>query len=188
MRATLALGTVLLLLLLAGSVPMLQESLLLERNSVFRGQVWRLLSGHFVHVSRLHMLANLAGVSLLLAWAWQAHRMKEVLVFLLAGSPILGTILLAGGSNWYAGLSGMLHGAAVLLLFTLPGKLRLTGFAILLAKLIWQQWFMPSAYLPGAQVPIALAAHWWGSALGLAFHQYLQFVRSHRNRGHPQLF
>ena len=37
-----------------------------QRNDILSGQLWRLVSGHFVHVTWLHLILNLAG--LIVVW------------------------------------------------------------------------------------------------------------------------
>lgn len=170
-RYLLALGvSLLVILLVVGSIAALQSALILDRESILRGQVWRLLTGHFVHVDMVHLTTNLAGASVVALWAWRAHYVGPILLFVAICAPILGILLLMLGANWYAGLSGILHGAIVLLILQLPIKLRIIGIALVLIKLVWQTWFGGSEALLSSGAPVSLASHWLGAGLGLGFY------------------
>ena len=54
-----------LLIQLAGNAA--QSALRFERQSIVAGDLWRLLSGHLVHLGWTHLLLNLAGLALV--WA-----------------------------------------------------------------------------------------------------------------------
>ena len=146
-----------------------REVLRFERTAVYGGEVWRLLSGHFVHLGWSHFALNAAG--LLLIWYLVANRFSVatwivVVIVAIAGIDV-GFWLLQPQLQWYVGLSGLLHG---LLAAGVVGGLRagqkdawLLG-TILVAKLGYEQLFGPvpgSAESTGGAVIVA--AHLYGA-------------------------
>lgn len=167
----LAVGVV-AVLLQAGGDPV-RELLAYTRDGVAAGQLWRLLSNHFVHLGWAHMWLNLAGLGLV-AWlvggAFDWRRWLAV-----AGITALviatGFWFLYPELAWYVGLSGLEHG---LLVAGLYGRVRqldkeslvLLGFV--LAKLAWEQ--LGGGPLPGSEATsggtVIVNAHLYGAAGG----------------------
>jgi rhomboid family GlyGly-CTERM serine protease len=83
-----------------------------QHGAVDAGQPWRVLSAHFVHMSLLHALANLAGLALVIELLGASVRPAEAVVILLASAlAIIGALALFNPTiQWYAGLSGAVHG------------------------------------------------------------------------------
>lgn len=102
---------------------------------------WRLLTGHLVHLGWAHLAMNLAGLAVL--WALLAPVMRprhwSVVALACAAGVSLGLLAFSPGVDWYAGLSGVLHGiaaaGAVAGLRAMPATagLLLAGLAIKLA-------------------------------------------------------
>lgn len=155
-------------MVLAWAMPGLQASLILEREAVQAGQLWRLWSGHLVHINGAHLAMNLVGAAILVAWSWRLRLLGPMLAFFALAAPVLGLLLLATGATWYAGLSGLLHGAFVVLAMRMPWRYAAIGLLAILAKLAWQQWWGGHQAL-GDGTPILLASHWLGAMLGLVF-------------------
>ncbi len=136
---------------------------------------WRWLSGAFVHWTPAHAAANAAG-ALVLAWVgWRAGLPAYAAWAWLAALPLAQAgLLLHGGLNEVAGLSGLLHaGVAVLVLQLLqaPGRDRWVGAAIglgLLVKLGLEQPWGPAlrAEALWGAMPVAPWAHTIGAAAG----------------------
>ena len=148
-----------------------RELLRFERAAIAAGEIWRLLSGHFVHLGWSHAALNTAG--LLLIWYLVSGR------FTATSWLIVGTLAIAGIDvgfwflqpqlQWYVGLSGLLHG---LLAAGVVAGLR-TGqrdawllAAILVVKLGYEQLIGP---VPGSVEStggtVIVAAHLYGDAL-----------------------
>jgi rhomboid family GlyGly-CTERM serine protease len=164
--------------LLLGSVPALQPYLILEDASVFKGQIWRLFTGHFVHLGKSHLVMNLVACLAIFVWAWRIDRVKTTSIFVLICCPVLGAILIAGGTTWYAGLSGILHGALVLLIMQMPVRILVLGMAIVFTKLAWQYFMNGQQLVLEPSTPVSQASHWLGVLLGLIFHFiYVRFTR-----------
>ncbi|OCW97492.1 rhombosortase [Alishewanella sp. HH-ZS] len=153
--------------------PAWQHALEYNQTMIWRGELWRLLSGQLLHSNVYHLLMNLAGLAVLmilhgrlpgrLAVGWQ------LLLLLLATA--LALLLLAPEIDIYVGLSGMLHG---LLCYGAVADLRQgyrSGMLILIgvsAKLALEQWQGPDPVL-GAQIgaEVAIDAHLLGALCGV---------------------
>ncbi|MEH6447124.1 MAG: rhombosortase [Oleispira sp.] len=156
--------------------PISSDWLMFDRAAIDKGQVWRLFSAHFVHLSPTHMFGNAMGIVLL---AYIAGRDLNNLVGLLL---LAWCVLVVGfGLYWYAdylqryvGLSGVLHG--LLLVAPFVSKFysrRIAGcfLVVIVAKVIWEQ---SSFYDDMAMVGmiggrVETNAHLLGTIAGLVF-------------------
>ncbi len=143
------------------------------RHEILAGQVWRMLTAHFVHANFLHGLLNLTAFGIIMhsfghklgLWQWLvcgALCCLVISVALLLFSPsVLG----------YAGLSGVLHGLFALgavMCFFADSRLYGVALAALVVKLVHEQ-------LPGFDVhymaevtggAVIVDAHLYGSVAG----------------------
>lgn len=146
-----------------------------EREALADGQWWRALSGHFVHLGRVHAALNLGGlVALLLlcpkrlrAFEW----MRRIGVLTLAVSALL--YVAAPTVDRYVGLSGVLHGLFVLGLVPMAregDRVAMACLLLLVLKLAWEQIVGPSLdeerLIGGAVVTLA---HLFGTLAALAY-------------------
>ena len=122
------------------------DALVLDRDAVLGGQLWRLWSGHWVHLDARHAAINLAAL---------------VLMALIAAL----LLLTAQDLQWYAGLSGLLHGWAAWLLLRRGGGVATSGALLLAGKLVWEQ-VAPAA--DASAFPVIHAAHVIGALVGAA--------------------
>lgn len=159
-------------------------SLRYDRAAILDGQLWRLLSGHLVHLGLPHLVMNLAGLALiwmlvghlLTPWQWAG-------VAVVCGLGVSGGLLAFNPElAWYVGLSGVLHG---LLVCGCLADLR-TGrrsawllLALVWAKLIWEQVAGP---LPGSEAgaggAVIVDAHLYGGLAGILAAAVLQQKKS----------
>ena len=151
----------------------LNEALSWDRGALAGGQLWRFLSGHFVHLGWSHLLLNLAGLALI-AWivgrAWD--RLGWLLVSLVSIAVIgVGFWTLNPRLEWYVGLSGLLHGllAAGLVVGIARRETESIVLAVLVAgKLAWEQFAGP---LPGSEGAsggaVIVDAHLYGAVGGI---------------------
>lgn len=148
-----------------------------QRGAVSDGQLLRVLSAHFVHLSLWHACANLAGLALVIELLGASVRPVEaVLLMLVSGWVIVaGLAVLSPAVGWYAGLSGVVHGlwAGLAILgwrrqakFWLPPA---ALAALVLKLLLWP------ATLRG--LPVVPQSHWYG-AIGGATAALLMLARS----------
>lgn len=142
-----------------------------QRAEILHGQLWRLLSGHLLHLGGAHLLLNLCGLGLV--WALFARELSGLVgwrVLLCSALGVsLGLLLFDPDLVWYVGLSGVLHGlfaaGAVRLWRERPTEAALM-LTVLAGKLLWEQLLGP---LPGTSAvaggPVVVDAHLFG-ALG----------------------
>lgn len=157
-----------------------------DRSDVADGELWRLLSAHFVHLDVSHLLLNLAGLLLVWVLVGRACRPLEWAIVLFASIVAIdaGFWWLLPGLDWYVGLSGALHG---LFVAGLVGNVRerplesaLLGVAVS-AKLACEQF---GGSLPGTSEFVAGAviteAHLYGAIGGLLAALLLVAIRAAR--------
>ncbi len=162
-----------------------QEALRYDRVWIGQGEGWRLLSGHFVHLSWSHLLLN--SVGLLLVW-FLVGRNYDWRSWLLVIAVILCVMdlafwFLSPELYWYVGMSGMLHG---LLLAGIAARLPRVDaetailLILLVLKIGWEQYGGP---VPGSETtsggPVVVDAHLYG-ALGGALGGLLLRIRVRR--------
>ncbi len=162
--------TVFCILLEAAGV---RDLLAYDRAALGSGQMWRLLSGHFVHLGWTHSILNLAGLALVVwlvgtvfSWSRWLYIGFVSIAAIDAGLWLFNTDL-----DWYVGLSGLLHGllAAGLLPRLLQRDRESMVLAVfVLAKLVWEQVGGP---LPGSESTsggtVIVDAHLYGVIGGL---------------------
>lgn len=140
-------------------------------------QAWRLWTAAFVHLSTLHLVANLGATALVAAWGWVAQAPRGLALAWALSWP-LGHALLAAqpALRHYGGLSGVLHGGvaavALWLLLARPGRARALGAAVLAGlavKLVLEDPLGPALRAaPGWDIVIAPLAHTAGAVAALA--------------------
>lgn len=138
---------------------------------------WRLVTAAWVHLSRLHLLANLAGCALVAALGVVAGCGARAATAWALAWPLTHLALLAQPAlTRYAGLSGVLHAAVAVAVVQLlrggRGARRAVGAALaagLLLKLVLEApWQGPLRQVPGWDIAIAPAAHAAGALAGLS--------------------
>ncbi len=144
-----------------------------DRDALEAGQLWRLVSGHFVHLGWSHLWLNLAGLALV---AWLVGQAFDWLGWVYVGFVSIAAIdagfwFLYRDLGWYVGLSGLLHGllAAGLLRGVAVRDREAVILAVFVtAKLVWEQVVGP---LPGSESTsggaVIVDAHLYGALGGL---------------------
>ncbi len=160
------------LALLAGGEA-IREGLRYERTAVAAGEVWRLLSGHFVHLGPSHFALNMAGLGLVWYLVGDAiGRYQWLAVTAISVVTIdLGLWFFNPELQWYVGLSGVLHGLLVAGLVASASRERKEAIAVAIivaAKIAWEQFSGP---LPGSEASsggaVIVDAHLYGAIAGL---------------------
>lgn len=185
---TLGLGGLMVLL---GLFPSMTEPLLqFDRARVVQGEWWRLLSGQLVHYGIYHLAMNVAALLLcgyVLLRDLSLPSYASLLLITAVGVG-LGIQTLSPDLDFYAGLSGVLHGLIVAgLLLGLREAPIFNGIALLLlvGKLVQEQsadFDTSHALLP---VPVAVDAHAYGAVAGLIFALVLLLINRLRTPKSP---
>ncbi len=162
--------------LLAGFSP--ANTLVWQREALSNGECWRLLSTHLVHLSPRHLMMNVLGLWLAMelpcATLTSAQWMSLCMVSALGVSLLL--LLLQPQLQWYAGLSGVLHGlwsggAAYRWIVERKNLFLLVLLALFARLTIGGQ--------VSAEFSVIAEAHWYGAFSGLL---WLALTRLHERR------
>ncbi|HSO99978.1 MAG TPA: rhombosortase [Thioalkalivibrio sp.] len=162
------------------------EALRLEQG-LWLEQPWRLITGQLMHLGWAHLAMNLAVLGVvwlilarhLTAWQWW-------LAVLICGAGVnLGLLAFSTSTDWYVGLSGILHG--LLAAGALVGLRREPMLALLLVglavKLAWEQLTGQdpgTAQLIGGAVVVD--AHLYGALAGTAWAGLLSCLKTTEKR------
>jgi rhomboid family GlyGly-CTERM serine protease len=144
-----------------------------DRADIAAGELWRLATGHFVHLGSTHLLLNIAGLAVVwLLIGTGFTQVGWVLVTALSVALIdLGFWFLDPGLQWYVGMSGLLHALLVAGIISqireAPGESTALGLLVA-AKITWEQVAGP---LPGSEIsaggPVVVDAHLYGALAGI---------------------
>lgn len=154
------------------------ETWLYDRDAIGRGELWRLLTGHWVHSDTAHLAWNL-GALLALGWILEVRRCFLLVPGLLAGTLGVDLMLWWGlpELNQYCGMSGVLNTLLLLVMASLwqrstAGPLAIIGL-LSLAKILAELWLgqallthtawasVPQAHLAGWLTGLAVLAAGW---------------------------
>lgn len=137
-----------IIMALAGVIMMLPDAvadgLMYQRPAILEGQVWRLLTAHWVHLDRAHLLINIAGLAAVILVLGRFLSLASLLLATALGGLMvgLGLLVMATEIDWYVGLSGLISGIWATAAIRGVLKRDWLGFAaiaLLAAKLVWEQ-------------------------------------------------
>jgi rhomboid family GlyGly-CTERM serine protease len=158
----------LLLLPLLGGEP-LRLAWRYQRDAVGAGEVWRLVTAHFVHLDATHALLNALGLVLLwglFARVWSPRQwLFAVLLSLIAIDA--GFWFLSPRLQWYVGASGLLHGifaCGCIAMLRQRDWIGAVATVVFIAKLVWEQRVGPMPFEESGTV--VTVAHLYGAAGG----------------------
>ena len=143
-----------------------------DRDGIMAGEIWRLITAHFVHLGWKHLAMNIAGLILiwLLFGRLLSNRNWAVLIMVNALFISIGFLVLNKDLNWYVGLSGVLHGMFVCgaIASIVSGyRAEIALLLAVVAKLIWEQL---QGAVPGsasfAGGDVVVDAHLYGAIIG----------------------
>lgn len=145
-----------------------------DREGIGSGELWRLFTGHFVHLGWPHFALNGAGLALvwfLVGDAFDRHRWILISAISILTMD-LGLWIFDPELIWYVGLSGLLHGilaAGLVERLRKPEKETIVLTLLLVAKLVWEQLIGP---LPGSEGTaggmVVVDSHLFGALGGAA--------------------
>lgn len=167
--ALLAACLVLLLPALGGDAARL--ALRYDRAALASGELWRLLSAHWVHLSFRHALVNVVGLALLWALFARDYSPRQWLLITLAAIVAIdaGLWLWDSTIEWYVGSSGVLHGYLAAGTLAHLRRREPDGWilaALLAGKLAYEHLVGPMPFSGSASVVVD--AHLFGVAGGSA--------------------
>lgn len=139
----------------------------------FGTQLWRLWTGHWVHLGWTHYALNVIAL-LCLPLVLPYSRVKQVLLLLLLLPPLMSVLLYYWhpALTYYAGLSGVLHGLYVAMALLQLFRAQERGIALILlglivGKIAYEQWQGDSQTAALIGYPVIIDAHLYGALLGM---------------------
>lgn len=104
-------ASVALLILLTALIPdAFLETFYLETNKVLDGEIWRIITGQFLHSNNAHMGMNIAGLALVWALHGDHYHSHQFWILSVAGMLFVGLLVtLFSEYGIYTGFSGVLH-------------------------------------------------------------------------------
>lgn len=165
--------------------PVSSTWLMFDRSAINSGQLWRLFSGHFVHLSPMHMFGNALGV-ILLGYIAGKYLNNKLGVFLLAWCVLVVGIGLYGYADYlqrYVGLSGVLHGLLLVAPFVskfYSRRIACAFFVVIVSKVTWEQssFYDDMAMLNMIGGRVEANAHLLGVVAGIVFLIFYYFSRN----------
>jgi rhomboid family GlyGly-CTERM serine protease len=154
-----------------------------EGQAIESGELWRLVTGHLVHIGIGHLWPNLAATALIgLLFEGVFRNSDWVRVGAASAAAIdFGLYALEPQVSWYVGLSGVLHGyvaAGALALLARRDKLGVVLAIGVAAKLIFEQVVGPVPFTAeSVGGPVVVAAHLYGVVGGLLAEAAVQVAR-----------
>ncbi len=152
-----------------------------DRAGLDQGELWRLLTGHLVHLGWPHYWLNATALLLLSLLFGRLFSLAGwgLITVVSVAAVDLGLWFLEPSLHWYVGLSGVLHGfpaaAAVGLFRVRPVEAGVVA-GLLAAKLLYENLLGP---MPGSEAvsggAVVVAAHLYGAAGGAAAALILRF-------------
>jgi len=162
------------------------ELLRFQHDALATGEIWRLVTGHWVHLNMMHLVLNAAGAALIaLLFAEELMPIDWLAAVTFMALFSSGALLLRNPNvEWYVGLSGVLHGlmlTGALLLWHSHKTLATLICIVVIAKLAHEQWaggepatakLINGTIVVDAHLYGAIAGVIWGT-LRLALHRFL---------------
>lgn len=154
-----------------GILQFFQQQFIYQYDVLF-SQLWRIWTGHWVHVGWIHYLLNILAFACL-PFLFPHIRQRYLIVLLIILPVLLSIIFYFIYPNIfaYAGLSGILHGLFIfcaIVSLTEPKERKFATLILLLIliKIVWEYFFgsFQTAQLIGS--PVLTQAHLWGAIWG----------------------
>jgi rhomboid family GlyGly-CTERM serine protease len=160
-----------------------REWLRYDRASIADGELWRLVTGHLVHLGLSHALMNIAALAVLtLVLARYLRPLDWLWLYLVSAFAIDGGLFwLSPNVVWYVGLSGVLHGVwagATVCAWREDKRPAAMLTALILIKLSYETWFGPVPMTGAvADGPVIAVAHAYGAIGGACWGLFVLAIR-----------
>jgi len=151
------------------------NNLVYNRQQLADGQLWRLLTGHFLHTNVIHLVLNCSALILLWALHGQFYSIKNYLSLFIFSSIFISIGLYYCSINLqqYVGLSGVLHSIFVWGALKDIQTKENTGYVLLIGAILKiaheQIYGASSEVVKLIHAPVAIDAHLWGALAGTLF-------------------
>lgn len=146
-----------------------------DRGAVATGEIWRLITGHLVHLGPSHLAMNVLALAILAFVLPALATWRQWLLSFIAAALFIdiGLLVFHPSVGWYVGLSGVLHGfwAAGVVLAIHARRFEAMPLAVLLLLKLGYEFLFGGIPLSGevAAGPVVSVAHAWGAVGGAAF-------------------
>lgn len=152
-----------------------RQALSFDRQGLESGEMWRLLSGHFVHLGWYHLMLNLLGLVALQILCPEALRARDWIlrVTWLAVFISLALYVSAPAVENYVGFSGVLHGLFFLQLVPMArhgDRIAIACLIYLVGKIAWEQFVgAPVSDEQAIGGHVVTVAHLFGTLAALVY-------------------
>ena len=144
-----------------------------DRAAIVDFEIWRLLTGHLVHLGPSHYYLN--AIALMLVWVAVGEYFSSRQWLIATAVTIAGVNIGLWFFNpeivWYVGMSGFLHGllvAGIVKGFQFLPREALLGGMVVLAKIVYEQMLGP---MPGSEQSaggkVVVDSNFYGTLAGL---------------------
>ncbi len=143
-----------------------------DRAAISAGEYWRLLTGHFTHLSWQHLFYNFVGLSLITYLVAAELKAGELVMIWAFALPTVsaGLWFYQPDLQWYVGLSGAQHGLLTAGLVASIGRWGVERWVVAIVvagKLIYEQLFGALPFSEGASGDaVIVASHFYGAVSG----------------------
>lgn len=159
-------------------------------TAVSEGEIWRLLSCHFLHTNHYHLSLNLAALILMVHLLPVFRAVQEAFALLFTSGLLICLIyyLIDGRDIQYVGLSGILHSFIVMGALRLSGSQRVYGLliaALATVKVVYENLFGSSVSMAELiEASVAVESHGYGLIVGYLLAAGLLWRDSQRFKQH----
>ncbi|USD64467.1 rhombosortase [Vibrio sp. SCSIO 43136] len=159
------------LIMVLAQLPALHPLLNWDASLIQQGQYWRILTAHFTHTNWTHLAMNCAGLWVICWFFRDSWSTKRFWMALTVISLLVSMTLPLTNTQWYAGLSAVLHGLFALFAVIEIINGRHTSVWLLVGltvKIGWENLAGPSHSTEAMiNARVAVEAHLAGAIAGL---------------------
>ncbi|SKA55560.1 rhombosortase [Enterovibrio nigricans] len=158
---------------LIAQIPVVHQFLVWERTEILAGQWWRIVTGNITHTNLAHIAMNLSALVIITFLHRQYYQVRSMVIIVWCMMLVIGLVMFISPYDWYAGLSGVLHGLFVWgVVRDIQNKVPL-GWPLLVGvfgKMSYEAYNGGDALTAQIiEAGVAYQAHWAGAIVGLMF-------------------
>ncbi|USH03315.1 rhombosortase [Grimontia kaedaensis] len=161
------------IIILIAQIPTIHQLMVWDRTDILAGQWWRIVTGNLTHTNGIHLAMNLAGLVVLAFIHREYYGSRSLIPMIWVMMAVIGAVMFVSPFDWYAGLSGVLHGLFVWgVVRDIQNKMPL-GWVMLagvIVKLGYEAYTGGDAMTADLiEAGVAYQAHSAGACIGLVF-------------------